>query len=301
MAVPRSRPGLASLSTLDDPVRSRLYDFVSGNAAPVGRDEAAAAVGIGRALAVYHLDRLVEAGLLTASYRRPPGRSGPGAGRPAKVYSRSGREFAATVPPREYELAARLLAQAIESDHSGRSLTALYEAAARLGAELGKNGRAGAGAGAGVGAGAGAGAGTSQAMADGGMGHARDSASAERVVDAVLRERGFEPWHDEAGVVRLRNCPFRSLAERHPGVICGMNLALMEGLVAGATAAIPKDGPKDRSTAVPKTGPTAAPKTGPMGATPGAAGDAAEAASALRPALDPQPGMCCVAIGIHKP
>ena len=84
---------------------------------------------MGRALAVYHLDKLVEAGLLTASYQRPPGRSGPGAGRPAKLYARSDREFAVTVPPREYELAARLLVQAVESDPSDKSRVALLEAA----------------------------------------------------------------------------------------------------------------------------------------------------------------------------
>jgi predicted ArsR family transcriptional regulator len=225
VAAPRSRPGLASLSSLDDPVRGRLYDFVSGRGEPVGRDEAAAAVGIGRALAVYHLDRLVEAGLLTASYQRPPGRSGPGAGRPAKVYIRSGREFAATVPPRDYELAARLLARAVESDRSGRSRAALYEAAHRRGSELGKRAATGGG----------------------------------RAVEAALREHGFEPWHDEDGVVRLRNCPFRSLAEQHPEVICGMNLALIEGLIAGIDA------------------------------------------GGLRPAHDPQPGLCCVAIGAQEP
>ncbi len=106
---------LAALSSLDDPVRRRLYEVVRERTEPVGRDEAAAAAGVGRALAVYHLDKLVEAGLLTASYQRPPGRSGPGAGRPAKVYTRSDREFAVTVPPREYELAARLLVQAVEA------------------------------------------------------------------------------------------------------------------------------------------------------------------------------------------
>jgi len=82
---------LASLSTLDDPVRRRLYEVVRERPEPVGRDEAAAAAGVGRALAVYHLDKLVEAGLLTASYQRPPGRGGPGAGRPAKLYTRSDR------------------------------------------------------------------------------------------------------------------------------------------------------------------------------------------------------------------
>src|SRR5580700_7517799 len=128
---------LASLSSLDDPVRRRLYEVVCERAEPVGRDEAANAAGVGRALAVYHLDKLVESGLLTACYQRPPGRSGPGAGRPAKVYARSDREFAVTVPPREYELAARLLVQAVEADPSARSRTVLAKAARRLGTELG--------------------------------------------------------------------------------------------------------------------------------------------------------------------
>src|SRR5579863_7637003 len=132
---------LAALSSLDDPVRRRLYEVVRERTEPVGRDEAAAAAGVGRALAVYHLDKLVEAGLLTATYQRPPGRSGPGAGRPAKLYARSDREFAVTVPPREYELAARLLVQVVESDASGRSRAALLDAARRLGAELGSRSR----------------------------------------------------------------------------------------------------------------------------------------------------------------
>ncbi len=129
---------LASLSSLDDPVRRRLYEVVRERTEPVGRDEAAAAAGVGRALAVYHLDKLVEAGLLTASYQRPPGRSGPGAGRPAKVYTRSDREFAVTVPPREYELAARLLvAGGRVRSRAASSRAALLDAAPRLGSELG--------------------------------------------------------------------------------------------------------------------------------------------------------------------
>src|ERR1700746_2813438 len=99
MSLSRNDADLAAVSSLDDPVRGRLYAFVSRQTQRAERDEAAAAVRIGRALAVYHLDKLVEAGLLTASYRRPPGRSGPGAGRPAKLYTRSDREFAVTVPP----------------------------------------------------------------------------------------------------------------------------------------------------------------------------------------------------------
>src|SRR5580704_16732502 len=138
MSLPPGGPDLASLSSLDDPVRRRLYEVVTQQAGPVGRDEAASAAGIGRALAVYHLDKLVESGLLTAFYRRPAGRTGPGAGRPAKLYARSDREFAVTVPPREYELAARLLAQAVEADPGGSSRVALLDAARRLGADLGR-------------------------------------------------------------------------------------------------------------------------------------------------------------------
>src|SRR5712691_9900511 len=138
MSLAPGGPDLASLSSLDDPVRRRLYEVVTRQAGPVGRDEAASAAGVGRALAVYHLDKLVESGLLTASYQRPPGRSGPGAGRPAKLYARSDREFAVTVPPREYELAARLLAVAVESDHSGASRATLRDAAQQFGADLGR-------------------------------------------------------------------------------------------------------------------------------------------------------------------
>ncbi len=143
MILPPDDADLASLSSLDDPVRGSLYEFVSGCGRPVGRDEAAAAVGIGRALAVYHLDKLVQAGLLSVTYQRLAGRSGPGAGRPAKLYTRSGREFAVSVPPREYELAARLLVQAVGADQTGQTRAALDSAARQLGTQLAVRHRAG--------------------------------------------------------------------------------------------------------------------------------------------------------------
>ena len=203
MSLSPGGPDLASLSSLDDPLRRRLYEVVTSQPGPVSRDEAASAAGIGRALAVYHLDKLVESGLLTASYQRPPGRSGPGAGRPAKMYARSDREFTVSVPPREYELAARLLVQAVEADPSNRSRTALAEAARRLGTELGSAFR---------------------------------PSSAEPNVTGVLTQQGYEPCCGADGVIRLRNCPFHQLAEQHREVVCGMNLALVEGLVEGLGA-----------------------------------------------------------------
>src|SRR5215469_15717046 len=132
---------IAAVGGLDDPVRRRLYEYVSARDEAVGRDEAAAAVGIGRPLAAYHLDKLVDLGLLTASYQRPVGRRGPGAGRPAKLYARSGREFNVSIPPREYELAARLLAQAVSDDVSGAARVTLGHAARQLGADLGRGSR----------------------------------------------------------------------------------------------------------------------------------------------------------------
>src|SRR5262249_55691707 len=137
----REEQRLALVCGLDDPVRRRLYDYVSASGQPVGRDEAAAATGIGRPLAAYHLHRLASLGLRTADYRRTGGRTGRGAGRPAKVYARSGSEFAVTMPPREYELAARLLAEAVESEPSGSALARLRRAARGHGAEIGQAAR----------------------------------------------------------------------------------------------------------------------------------------------------------------
>jgi len=206
------------LSSLDDPLRRRLYEVVTSHPGPVSRDEAASEAGIGRALAVYHLDKLVESWLLTASYQRPPGRSGPGAGRPAKLYARSDREFAVTVPPREYELAARLLVQAVEADPSARSRAVLAKAARRLGTELGSASR------------------PSPAGRDAGEQDAAGPEAGERDVKGVLTQQGYEPCGGADSVIRLRNCPFHQLTEQHREVVCGMNLALVEGLVDGLGA-----------------------------------------------------------------
>lgn len=232
---------LASVSCLGDRVRDRLYAFVSSRSEPVRRDEAAAAVGIGRALAVYHLDKLVESGLLTASYQRPLGRGGPGAGRPAKVYSRSRGEFMVTVPQREYQLAARLLVQAVAADRSGQARAALHDAARQLGAGLGER-------------------------------HRGRGDGLQPALEGALSEHGFEPWHDDHGTVRMRNCPFRRLADMQPEVICQMNLALIEGLVAGLGAVnlnpVHDPGPGLCCVAIPSAGAGAKRGDGDNAATP---------------------------------
>jgi predicted ArsR family transcriptional regulator len=183
---------LARLAALDEPVRRRLFAYVRSSPVPVSREEAADAVGISRSLAAYHLDKLAEQSLLATSYRRPEGRSGPGAGRPAKVYVAQG-EVSVSVPPREYELAARLLAEAAETSDEVRA--ALDDVAARAGRRLGEGGQAS--------------------------------------LEDALSVRGYEPFEDEPGVIRLRNCPFHRLAEQHRDVVCRMNQSYLEGLLEG--------------------------------------------------------------------
>jgi predicted ArsR family transcriptional regulator len=187
---------LAALASLGDPLRRELYHCVTSRDGGVGRDEAAAAVGVSRALAAYHLDKLVDAGLLDTRFERRTGRRGPGAGRTAKLYLRSATPVAVALPARDFELIAGLLAYAVEADPSGGSRAALQRAARALGAEVAAGGR--------------------------------DDAT----VRSLLAERGYEPYED-SGVLRLRNCPFGRLTEAHRELVCRANLAFMEGLLQG--------------------------------------------------------------------
>ena len=200
---------ISAIAALNEPIRRALYSYVVERPYSVGRDEAAEAVGITRELAAFHLDKLLEEGLLDVEYRRLSGRSGPGAGRPAKLYHPSRRQVQVTLPERRYELAAQLMAEALEEKGSDPA-AALEGAARRFGESLGAEARR----------------------------HLGRRPSQTRLLDTacvVLREQGFEPIRTEAEI-RLRNCPFESVAKEHIAVVCGMNLALAEGLVSGLGA-----------------------------------------------------------------
>ncbi|MBW3663680.1 MAG: helix-turn-helix domain-containing protein [Actinobacteria bacterium] len=189
---------LDPLCSLDDPTRRRLYEHVATAGTAVTRDAASAALDLDRSTVAYHLDKLVEEGLLIASFARPEGRGGPGAGRPAKRYERADAEFAVSLPPRDYRLAAELLARAAETDASGAVREAVHRAAAELGREL---------------------------VADDGP---------DDVLER-LTAQGYEPYDDD-GVIRLRNCPFHRLATEHRDLVCGMNLAMLGAVVEAAGA-----------------------------------------------------------------
>jgi predicted ArsR family transcriptional regulator len=186
---------ISRVAALDEPTRRRLYDYVVRSRAAVGRDEASEATGTARATAAFHLDRLVEEGLLEVEHRRISGRTGPGAGRPAKLYRRADREVEVSLPQRRYELIGEVLAAALDdADASG---TPARQAAAERAEEVGRR-------------------------------LARSAGSTDVV--AVLEAEGFEPRLED-GTVHLGNCPFHSLARRHTELVCGMNLHLVGGLL----------------------------------------------------------------------
>jgi predicted ArsR family transcriptional regulator len=208
---------VAGIAALAEPVRRDLYRYVVAQVEPVSRDQAAAGVGVPRHTVKFHLDKLVEEGLLDAEFRRLGDRQGPGAGRPTKLYRRSGREVSVTVPERRYDLAGQLLAAAIEeSSREGTPvLGSLHRAAAALGHRLGDQARAAAGR----------------------------RPGRDRLVRAAcdaLASHGYEP-RVEADTVTLANCPFHALAREHTELVCGMNLALV--------SAVASNGADDRLTA----------------------------------------------------
>jgi predicted ArsR family transcriptional regulator len=198
-----------AIAQLDEPNRRRLYDLVVGSGEPVGRDEAAGSLRISRELAAFHLDRLVEAGLLETEFRRRGGRTGPGAGRPAKFYRRARREVTISLPPRTYDAAADVMASAFERLAGTPANDALTAVAHERGVAAGKEARR---------------------KASPRPGRRRLEA---RLLD-VLGAAGYEPEVDRSsGTVTLRNCPFDSLAANHRALTCGMNLAWAQGLVGG--------------------------------------------------------------------
>jgi len=191
------------MSALGEPQRLRLYELVSASDEPVTKDRAAAALGMKRGIAAFHLDKLVDAGLLVVEFRRLGGRSGPGAGRPAKVYRLSSDDIAASAPERHYDTAARLLAEGIErATTSGISATeGVDQAATAYGEEL-----------------------AAQLATD------RERVTIEDVC-ALIEDHGYEPASSDEGIV-LRNCPFHRLAQHHTDLVCTMNLAIFRALDA---------------------------------------------------------------------
>lgn len=191
---------LAGLAPLIEPIRLSLYRHLQERAPEaVGRDEAAAALGISRSLAAFHLDRLVAAGLVVAIFRRLNDRSGPGAGRPSKLYRPATPELSYSLPPRRYDLAGLLLARAIRG-LGQEGVKKVRGEARRYGRSLGQQG-------------------------------------GWPELHAILIREGYSPVESGKDELALRNCPFDALAVESIEPVCAMNLALIEGLIE-ATGAV---------------------------------------------------------------
>jgi predicted ArsR family transcriptional regulator len=188
---------VAAVASINDPIRRSLFEFVSHSDQPVGRDAAAEALGMARSTAAFHLDKLVEEGALDVEFRRLSGKTGPGSGRPAKLYCVRAEEIVVSIPERHYELVGSVLAAAIgESDRTGEPIgPVLSRVSSDAGRELGE--RAGA-------------------------------------LETVLEQTGYDPQPDGEGGLVLLNCPFHRLVDNHPDVVCAANLGLLQGAAEGS-------------------------------------------------------------------
>jgi predicted ArsR family transcriptional regulator len=196
------RTDVSGIAALAEPVRRRLYDVVVAAGAPIGREEAAARADVAVHTARFHLDRLVEEGLLEVEFRRLTGRTGPGAGRPAKLYRRGAREISVSLPQRQYDLLSRILANAVAS--TSGTAEPVAEAAARI------------------------------ARTEGEALGARTEAVGRDLtrVAHALSAGGYEPSVG-AAEVRLRNCPFHHAVQEQPELVCSLNLAYIAGICDG--------------------------------------------------------------------
>lgn len=198
---------VSSLAALGDPIRRHLYEFVVAQGEPVSRDMAAAGTQIARHVAKFHLDKLEEEGLLETDYARPSGRSGPGAGRPTKFYRRSTREFSVSLPERHYDLAGRLLANAITV--SQRDSISIGVGLKKSASDFGR------------------------LLADEVKTHLENHPTKVKVdesISQVLSVHGYEPRREDDCLL-LGNCPFHTLAQEYTSLICGINHDLISSML----------------------------------------------------------------------
>lgn len=193
----------SGIGALADEHRRALYNFVISQAEPVSRDQAAAGVKMAKHNVNFHLDKLVDEGLLEVEYRRLSGKTGPGAGRPSKLYKRAAREFSVSLPERHYDLVGDILASAVTRASEGEPLAeAVKHVAHDEGLELGKT--------------------VPKA----------ESVDSLDAVSGALTAQGYEPYELD-GRIALNNCPFDSLADKHTALVCGLNVDFVQGLAEG--------------------------------------------------------------------
>ncbi|MTE14061.1 helix-turn-helix transcriptional regulator [Nocardia aurantiaca] len=206
-----SASAIGAVAVLDDDLRRGMYWYIRRARRPVTRDEAAAEAGISRKLAAFHLDKLVDAGLLRARYeavgltRR--------VGRTPKVYEPAETDVRVSIPERRYEVLAEILMGAVLTEGAGETARDVaLRVATRRGTELGDAER--------------------ERVTPGRLGAER----ALTLLQALLAEQGFEPGRTGPSCIRLHNCPFHPLAASAPALVCGLNHAYLSGVIDGLGA-----------------------------------------------------------------
>ncbi len=202
------RKGSGAIAALEDDLRRRMYVFIRAQGRPVSRDQAAEEVGISRKLAAFHLDKLVERGLLTAHYARLSGRGGRGAGRSSKLYEVSDLEVHVSIPERRYDIVGEIMVAALTEDSKESPREAARRIAYDRGHALGEEVKA--------------------ELRLRPPGPERALAVAEE----TLSRYGYEPYRTGEGI-SLRNCPFHNLSRRAPDLVCGLNREFIDGLLRG--------------------------------------------------------------------
>jgi len=204
----RTPRDLQALCVLGDEARWRIYWLLRQAGDPLTRSEVAERACMPLRTTTFHLERLLDAGLLTSSYARPAGRSGPGAGRSAKYYQPAGIELDISIPPRCYALMGGLLVEALQAAQQQGEHP--YEAALRTARERGRSI-------------------AQQHQAS----HPVDGHASHALLGGLLDRLGYESYQPTADVVALRNCPFQALAEQTPELVCALNQALLQGILTG--------------------------------------------------------------------
>lgn len=203
------RKGAGAIAALEDGLRSRMYVFIRAQGRPVSRDEAAEEVGISRKLAAFHLDKLVERGLLKAHYARLPGRGGRGAGRSSKLYEPSDLEVDVSIPERRYDVVGEIMVEALAEASPEPPAEVARRIAYDKGHVIGEEVKAEL--------------------------HLRPPGSerALSVAEETLADYGYEPYRVDNETISLRNCPFHNLSRRAPELVCGMNREFIDGFLRG--------------------------------------------------------------------
>ena len=207
----RPSGAIRAIAALDDDLRRRIYDYIRAARRPITREEGAAAVGISRKLAAFHLDKLVAAGLLRADYPQPSGVRK--VGRAPKVYVPVDADVRISIPERRPDVLAAILIDAVLSERSGETaphavLRAAHDRGAAIGAAERQNSRPG-------------------------------RLGAERALtlsESLLSRQGYEPDRVSPTLICLRNCPFHPVNRQFPDLVCGLNHSFLTGFLTGLNA-----------------------------------------------------------------